>query len=378
MSSISQPRQIFLAALTVVTVAGACYPFAEQVGYRSVALLLLLTVSVLAMRQGLAAVLTAAVLSALLWDYFFVPPQFTFHIHSTEDVLFMTMYLIVAALNGVINHRLRQIETLNREKADRENALKLYGTLFSSLSHDLRTPIATVLGAADTLRESSAQLADSQRFELLDEISSAAVRLSDQVETLLNTSRIEAGMVSPKKEWTDVADLLFGLVKKNPPTDGRTVEVAVPEGLPLVRLDFGLTEQALQNLLANALHHTPPGSRVKLAARVEGGRRGHFERDEAEAYDSLRPVKDRDEDSLVLEVSDNGAGFPEQEIRQVFEKFHRPSGTKADGTGLGLFVARGFTEAQGGEISLRNLPGGGACFTLEFPTEIFAQNVHHD
>lgn len=366
-----------LAVLAVAAVAGICFPFTEAIGYRSVALLLLLAVSVLAMRQGLPAVLTAAVLSALVWDYFFIPPRFTFHIESAEDVLFMVMYFIVASLNGIINHRLRQLETLRREKNERESSLKLYNTLFSSLSHDLRTPLAAVLGAADTLRESRAQLSENQQEKLLDEILTGAVRLSEQVENLLNMSRIEAGMIHPKKEWCDVSDLIFGIVKKNTQQQtGHTVEVSIPDDFPLVQLDFGLTEQILQNLLANALRHTPEGTKIRLSAKLFKNSHGHFETDEQDTR--LRSVKDESVSSLILEVSDTGPGFPKEEMDRVFDKFYRPGGTKADGTGLGLFVARGFTEAQEGDISLRNLPGSGACFTLEFSTAILHQTIRHD
>lgn len=370
-------RQIALAMLAVAAVAGICFPFAEHIGYRSVALLLLLVVSVLAMRQGLPAVLTAATMSALTWDYFFIPPRYTFHIESAEDVLFMAMYFIVAVLNGIINLRLRQMETLRREKNERESSLKLYNTLFSSLSHDLRTPLAAVLGAADTLRESEAQLSENQRIKLLDEILSGSVRLSEQVENLLNMSRIEAGMIHPKKAWCDVSDLVFGIVKKN--AQGHPehrVEVAIPDDFPLVQLDFGLTEQILQNLLANALRHTPPGTQVRFNAKLFKNERGHFEADDLAS--GLRSIRDKTDHRLILEVSDTGPGFPREEMERVFDKFYRPGGTKADGTGLGLFVARGFTEAQGGEISLRNLPGSGACFTLEFPTAILHQTIRHD
>lgn len=370
-------RQILFAIITVATVAGICFPFIDAIGYRSVALLLLLAVSVLAMRQGLPAVLAAAILSALVWDYFFIPPRFTFHVESGEDVLFMAMYFIVAVLNGIINLRLRQLETLRMEKMERESSLKLYNTLFSSLSHDLRTPLAAVLGAADALRVSRSQLSENQQINLLDEILAGSIRLSEQVENLLNMSRIEAGMIHPKKEWCDVNDLVFGIVKKN--AQGHPehpVEVAIPGDFPLVQLDFGLTEQILQNLLANALRHTPPGTQIRFNAKLFKNERGHFETDDLAS--DLRSVRDKIDHRLILEVSDTGPGFPREEMDRVFDKFYRPGGTKADGTGLGLFVARGFTEAQGGEISLRNIPGSGACFTLEFPTAILQQTIHHD
>lgn len=371
-------RQIIFSGLAVLVTAGICYPFSEHIGYRSVALILLLVLSVLALRQGLPAVLTAAVLSALVWDYFFIPPHFTFHIDSAEDALFMAMYFIVATLNGMINHRYRQIEALRREKRADERSLLLYNTLFSSLSHDLRTPIAAVLGAADTLKENEKQLSETQKKQLIEEISKGSVRLSEQVENLLNMSRIEAGIIKPKSAWCDVRDLALSSIK-NCPIDqqGRSIKLNIDEHTPLVQLDFGLTEHVLHNLLTNALRHTPPGSLIELSAKIRNESHGRFVTNDQDQ--DLYTVKQPTEHFLVLEVRDNGKGFPPDEIHLVFDKFYRLGGTKADGTGLGLFVAKGLTEAQGGEIFLRNLPEGGACFTIEIPTTILNQAIHqHD
>lgn len=361
--------------MAVSGVAAACYPFSEFIGYHAVALLLLLVVSVLAMRQGLPAVLTAAILSALVWDFFFIPPQFTFTISSGEDVLMIIMYFIVALLNGIINHRLRQMAQFRRETAERERSILLYNALFNSLSHDLRTPIAAVLGAADTLQEHEGQLSEAHRSALLKEISAGALRLNEQVENLLNMSRIEAGALHPRREWCDLSDLIHGVIQKLPPDpDDKKIVVNLPEDLPLVQLDFGLTAQILQNLLFNARRHTPAGTRIQVSAKILSEAHGHFEADESR--EGLHPVAAPDSYRLVLEVSDTGPGIPEAEIAQVFDKFYRSGTTKADGTGLGLFVVRGFTEAQGGSAEVRNVPGNGACFTLEFPTPVMLQTVH--
>ncbi len=363
--------------MTVVAVAATCYPFSGLIGYRSVALILLLAVSVLAMRLGLPAVLSAALLSALIWDFFFIPPYFTFTIGSGEDVLLIVMYFIVASLNGVINYRMRQLEQVRREKTDREKSLNLYNTLFSSLSHDLRTPIAALLGAADILLENNEQLSETQRDELLQEISKGALRLNEQVDNLLNMSRIEAGGIQPKPAWCDVEELIYGTIKKiGADAENHRITVSIPKNIPLVQLDFGLTAQLLQNLLSNAVRHTPAGTEVRISAAIDVEEAGHFEANGSDTTMDL--VKDAPQYRLRIEVSDNGEGFPEEEIERVFDKFYRPGNTRADGTGLGLFVVRGFTEAQGGEITLQNLPGKGARFVLELPTVVLNQTFAHD
>lgn len=370
MKRTNSARQIGTAAAIVLAVAAVCYPFSDWIGYRSVALFLLFAVSILAVRMSLAAVVVAAVLSALVWDFFFIPPHFTFTIGSGEDVLLLVMYFIVALLSGVINHHLRQLENLKKQKEDRENAIKLYNAIFDSLSHELRTPIAAILGAADILQENAASLSDFQKKELLAEISDGSLRLSEQVENLLNVSRIEAGVIVPKKSWVEVSDLIFGTLKKlERKSQQHKIQIALPDDFPLVQLDFGLTEQVLQNLLANAFRHTAAETEVFVSAKILNQVAGHFETN-PESSENLEIVDDRRTHTLQIEVSDNGQGFSVAEIEQVFGKFYRPQHSKADGTGLGLFIVKGFVEAQGGEVSLSNRMGGGSKFVVEFPTKI--------
>lgn len=377
MSKENQNRQIPFAIVVVVLVAALCYPFSGIIGYRSVALILLLVMSVLAMRMSLRAVLIAAIVSALVWDYFFIPPFFTFTIGNGEDLLLIIMYFIVALLNGTINYRVRQLEQVKNQKEEREKALQLYNTLFNALSHELRTPIATILGAADALQENEASLSESHKRALLGEIAVGALRLSGQVENLLNMSRLEAGTIQARKEWCDVADLINGALEKlNREGQYHKVDTSIPEDLPLVQLDFGLTEQTLQNLLSNAFRHTPAGTRIIISANIFSDLSGHFE-DMPTASGAAKPVRDDRMYRLVIDVMDNGPGFPETEISRAFDKFYRYENTQADGTGLGLFIVRGFTEAQGGEVSLSNLMDGGAKFTLEYPTIILNQATHH-
>lgn len=369
-------RQVIFSALTVLIAAAVCYPFANWIGYHSVALILLLVISVLAMRQNLIAVLVAACLSALIWDFFFIPPYFTFTIGSSEDVLLLIMYFVVASLSGIINYRVRQFDEVKQEKEDRENALKLYNTLFSSLSHELRTPIAAIIGAADVLQENEAQLSVDQRKELMSEVSNGALRLSGHVENLLNISRLDAGMIHPKKEWCDMNDVVYSAVNIMKKSGNKHhIQVNIPAGFPLVQLDFGLTVQILQNLLSNAIIHTPAQTEITIAAQIISEKQGHFE--EMDQLENIHLINDKTTHSLLLKVSDNGPGIPPAEIDAIFDKFYRSVHTKADGTGLGLYIVRGFTEAQRGEISVHNQITGGACFVLEFPTIILNQTAHN-
>jgi len=178
---------------------------------------------------------------------------------------------------------------------------------------------------------------------MVAEIQEAAGRLNRLVGNLLNMTRLEAGHVQARRDWCDVADLLQATVKEVENELARhqlTVEPA--PGLPLVRLDFVLMQQALGNLLLNAAQHTPPGTRVLLAARAEG-------------------------DTLALTVADNGPGLPPAALPRIFDKFYRAPAAPAGGTGLGLSIVKGFVEAQNGRVEAANRPGGGALFTIRLP-----------
>lgn len=367
-------RQVLWAILMVGVVATFCYPFAGFIGYRSVALILLLTVSVMAMRMGLTAVLVAATLSALVWDFFFIPPYFTLTIDNTEDALLLAMYFIVASLNGVINHRLRQMAQLRRETEERDRSLKLYNALFNALSHDLRTPIAAILGAVDTLQDKETTLSEFQQRALFYEITEGALRLNEQLENLLNVSRLEAGAIHPHRSWCDMGELIRGVIAKMPPPiEGRTVEVVIEKGTPLVKVDQGLMKQIVQNLLSNAHRHTPPSVQVSISAKIVHDAKGHFEiPDWHDAADTLQAVSNNGFHRLLIEVRDNGTGIPELELSKIFDRFYRIGASKADGTGLGLFVVKGFTEAQHGQIEAYNHPEGGLCLRLDFPTKVLA------
>ncbi len=338
-------RQFLVSFCVIVLVAGACFPFSEHIGYRSVSLILLLTVSFLAMRQHLYPVLFAAILSAGIWDFFFIPPRFTLHVNNSEDVLMLLMYFIVVLVNGVLSARVRFFEKIAREKAARARTLELYDTLFNALSHELRTPIATILGASDTLISPSANLGEAAKNSLSLEINRAAERLQRLTENLLNLSRLDTGAIRPKLDWCDLHELVHTVVNRLAgATKNHRVSVVLPENLPLVMLDFGLTEEVLHNLLLNAARHTPDATRIEILVKCT-------------------------DNQLFMEVMDDGPGFLPEDLPLVFEKFYRSKNAPASGVGLGLSIVRGFVEAQGGTISLENRPGGGAHFTIKIPVE---------
>ena len=206
--------QYIISISLIAIVSVICFLTADLIGYKVIALILLLVVSVLAMTFDIYQVLCAAILSALIWNFFFIPPLFTFHIDNTEDILLFLMYFVIALVNAVLTFKIRAAEKKARDKEEKEKTIKLYNTLLNSLSHELRTPIATILGAVDTIKENKERLTSIQQSELLTAIDIASIRLNRQVENLLNMSRLETGMLKPKLDWVDTNELIHSVCKK--------------------------------------------------------------------------------------------------------------------------------------------------------------------
>lgn len=336
--------QYLVSILLIFLVSGVSYYLTDYTGYRVVALVLLMTVSVLAMLFRILPVLLAALLSALIWNYFFIPPRFTFHIDHTEDALMFLLYFLIALINAVLTNKIRQAESRARDKEEKETTIRLYNTLLNSLSHELRTPIATILGSVDTLKENRDKLSEKNQAELLTEIDTAGIRLNRQVENLLNMSRLETGLLKPKPEWCDLNELVHRVIRKYENPETCTLRFEPDEMLPLLKIDGGLLETVLDNLVQNAIQYHPGHALVDLSVRYESN-------------------------TCLITVSDHGAGFPEEEIPRVFDKFYRLPDSKTGGSGLGLSIVKGFVEALSGKVSLENNKEGGAKFSLSIPAE---------
>jgi two-component system, OmpR family, sensor histidine kinase KdpD len=349
------PGQQFVIAIGGTLLIGTvCYLASGIIGYRVVALILLVAVSMTAMVCDLLPVLTAAILSALIWNFFFIPPRFTFTIHSTEDALMFVMYFVIALVNGVLTSRIRRAEKVARRREEKENTLKLYNTLLNSLSHELKTPISTIIGAADNMMSMSDKLSEINKYELVKEISKASLQLNRQVNNLLNMSRLESGFIQPKRDWIDASELVYEVVNRvHEEFPKRPINVSLRPNLPFFRLDYGLLAQVLHNLLHNAMMYLPKYAVVTVRAACV-------------------------EDRLVLVVEDTGFGFPPSEMDRVFDKFYRLKNANPGGTGLGLSIVKGFVEAMGGTVKLRNMEGGGAVFTIEIPSELSYETVRKE
>ena len=228
-----------------------------------------------------------------------------------------------------------------RQSALRARTEELRSALLSSVSHDLRTPIAAILGAATTLRGEAA-LGEKTRRDLLDAVCEEAERLERQVSNLLDMTRLESGTVSPKREWVPLEEIVGTALGRVERLLGRgAVTTSIATGFPLLSVDPALLEQLLVNLLENAARHAG-GAGVEIRAEQEGG-------------------------SLVIEVADHGPGIPPGEEERIFERFQRGANAGGGGAGLGLPIARAIAEVHGGRLSASNRPGGGAVFRITLP-----------
>lgn len=352
---ISRQRQYLISLGVVLLVVLSSLLLVDIVGHRAVAFLLLVTISILSLFLDVLPLISAAMLSALLWDFLFIPPRFTFSVGTPEDQMLLLMYVIIVLIHAVLTSKIRQVQREVQKREERTRDLKFYNTLLNSLSHELRTPITTIMGASDNLLASPNNLTEANKEDLLKEISIASLRLNRQVENLLGMSRLESGAIKIKKDWVDIRELIYTVLAQFEPTfNNHIVNVSAAESLPLFKLDFALMEQVLFNLVNNAIQHTPAGSSILIHA-------------------------DCIDEQLMLAVSDTGKGFPEKEISRAFEKFYRARGSRPGGTGLGLSIVRGFVEAHGGTIALRNLPMSGAEFTIYLPAELtYLNNLKHE
>lgn len=349
--------QYFISSFIIIAVAGICYLCVDYIRYTSVALVLLFAVSILAAFLDITPLLLSALLSALIWDFFFIPPKFLFHVESTEDVLLLLMYFVVALVNALLIHRIRQAEKESNEKREKEKTIKLYNTLLNSLSHELRTPIATIVGATDTLQENNVNLSKENKKTLISEVSVAALRLNQQVENLLNIQRLEAGFLQLHKDWCDVNELIYRVVHQvQEKKTGHQFNIQIQEALPYFKLDDGVMEQVIYNILLNAITYTKPSTVHIKVSKFD------FEKMDIAEPDNLNV-------ELVIAIKDEGSGFPENEIDKVFDKFYRLQHSKTGGTGLGLSIVKGFVEAHNGVIRLKNSSIGGAEFTIVIPAE---------
>jgi two-component system sensor histidine kinase KdpD len=247
-----------------------------------------------------------------------------------------------AALTAIALERVHYVEVAQQALIQMESE-RLRNSLLSALSHDLRTPLAALVGLAESLTITRPLLAEAQR-ETARAIADEGRRMGALVNNLLEMARIESGEVKLRRQWQPFEEVVGGALKVAQSAMAQDrVEITLPRDLPLVEFDATLIERVLYNLLENAGKYTPPGTAVTLTAEVANG-------------------------ELLVSVADNGPGIPKGREDTIFEKFTRGERESATpGVGLGLAISRAIVEAHRGRIWAANNPGGGARITFTLP-----------
>jgi two-component system sensor histidine kinase KdpD len=244
-----------------------------------------------------------------------------------------------------------ELAELAQTAAVTAEAESVRNSLLAAISHDMRTPLAAIGGAASALLHGDARLSESQRTDLTQTIVDEAARMTQVVTNVLDMTRLESGQLAPKDDWISLDEVVGSALRRlGDRLAAHRIDVDLDDALPLLKGDPVLFEQLLANLLENAARHTPPGTRVHIRARQAFG-------------------------SVELTVSDDGPGLPpDLDPDRLFDKFqrgHAPDATsdqhRSGGVGLGLTICRAIARLLGGEIRAERIPAGGAMFIVTLP-----------
>ena len=369
----------------------------------SLGALYVIVVMVAALLWGLAWAVAASLASLLTFNFFILPPVHTLALEDAENWAALVVYLVTAVVTSELASRLRRraaeaerrereaalladlaagllaredlddvasrieigedaagrrlgeaVESLHaiareRERLEEEaleaEALRrndlVKTAVIRSVSHDLRTPLATMHAAVDALGPEGPGLDADEQRELLATVRRELARLERYVENVLDLSRLEAGAATPSPALWTVDALTVQALAGLPGAE--RVELELGDHLPPVQIDAAQIERALANMLENALRFSPADSKVSVRAESRGA-------------------------EVIVRIEDSGPGVPAADASAIFEPFRRS--TRSRGAGLGLAIARGFVEANGGRVWVESAPGGGASFALTLPAEL--------
>jgi K+-sensing histidine kinase KdpD len=339
---------VLIGIVGVAVVTLGLVPFGEDLTRAAPALLLVIPVVVSGVLGGRIAAAAVALVAAFAFATGFLPPIGSPAVEVHDDLVALLLFIIVAGVTGILiatlvgtDRRRLAAEHARAEALERVDEHR--AALLRSVSHDLRSPLATVHAAATELDSEVVYSADAQN-ELLSLIISETERLDRLVANLLNMSRIEAGLFMPDREAVDLGELIESCIGRLSRLLVRTeMKTSIAPDLPLVPLDYTQIDQVLSNLLENAARHSPPGGRVSVECH-------RFDRD------------------VQIEVSDQGNGVPLPERETIFEPF--AGAVESGSTGIGLAICRSVVEAHGGTISVDDAPLGGARFVVRLPIDV--------
>ncbi len=325
-----------LAVLVTLLTTGLSALLVQHVAQTNLAMVYLLGVTYVANRKGAGPAVLASFLGVAAFDFFFVPPSFTFAVSDVEYLFTFAVMLGVSLLISALTTKLSKQSEISQQAALRAQTEQMRADLLSGVSHDLRTPLASIEGSAEALLHQN-ELSEQSR-QLATTIHTESERMSRFVRNMLDMTRVQ-GSVDLEVDWYAMDELIANAILRTEAMFDSPVQLHPAPGTPLARVDGMLMEQVFVNLLENCARHAGKSASVRIELCQE-------------------------RDSVMINVTDDGPGLPSGMEETIFERFQ---GTRGEGLGLGLAVCRAAIEAHQGTISARRRPEGGSIFTIKLP-----------
>jgi|RhiMetdeSRZDD1v2_1073273.scaffolds.fasta_scaffold00205_31 K+-sensing histidine kinase KdpD len=328
-----------LALLLVAALTAALATLQRFIAVETVTIIYLIPVLVGAIRGGVVPAVVAAVAAIAASAFFFYAPIYDFRVHNPIHLVDLVLFIIVAVVTGQLATRVRRARMRAEADALRE-------ALIGSVSHELRTPLSSILGSASILGESQVVANDARLSALVRVLREEAERLDNDIQNLLDATRISSEGIRPRVEWVDPADIVnAALAHKRRLLGPDQVKVSVADDLPLVRVDSSMLQKALSQLIENAIKYSPAGAAIQISAEPAGP-------------------------EVRIAVKDEGAGLSADERERIWDRFYRSPRhrERIAGSGLGLWIARALVAACGGRVEAFSAGAGrGATLSIYLP-----------
>lgn len=335
-----------LGVVSVCTLIGfAAFNYVDHSNLIMVYLLGVVVVATTEQNRGPS--IAAALLSTFAFDFFFIPPYFSF---SVSDIQYFFTLIVMLLVTQTISHLAIRVQrhaaAIQKAKTQTE-VERLRNILLTSISHDLRTPLTAIMGSSSSLLQAGDELNKSTRIELLNNIYDESKRLSRLVNNVLQIIRLEAGSIKLSKQSCSLEDIITNILEVLEPkinNKALSIKLDFSTSLPMLSLDPVLIEQVIVNILENAIKHAPYSSYIKISVHQE-------------------------ENNIVLKIADRGPGINSDEIENIFDKFYqsKKSVRNDSGFGLGLAICKNIIMAHHGKIWAENRNEGGAIFCISIP-----------
>lgn len=337
--------QFAFSAAAIIAIALVSFIFFGETDYHTVALLLLLTVSLIALVFDFAPVVTAAIISALILNFFFIPPRFTFHIYKSEDILMFLMYFVVAPASALLTTTLRRAEKKAQLRKEELRLKEYFNIALTNLSQKLIGPTESLIATSHQLNNDINNKTVQDNKGLANSILNQSIALNDQVSNMMAISLIESGTLTPKNEWTDIAEIVHKIVLNFTKRGfSQQFDIQIPEHIPFLFSDSRLCEKIIYNLLLNAVLYTPGNSKVSVSCQAIID---HFQ----------------------IVITDDGPGYPDLKLFENPGKVYRLCRDESGPVHLGLPVVTGIVTALNGRIKFDNNKEGGAMINIEIPAK---------